>query len=33
VLASIVLGIGIAFLGTFLVKKGISLWETRKQAA
>ena len=33
VLASIVLGIGIAFLGTFLVKKGFSLWETRKQAA
>ena len=33
VLASIALGIGIAFLGTFLVKKGFSLWETRKQAA
>ena len=33
VLVSIVLGIGIAFLGTFLVKKGFSLWETRKQAA
>ena len=33
VIASIVLGIGIAFLGTFLVKKGFSLWETRKQAA
>ena len=33
VLASIVLGIGIAFLGTFLVKKGFSLWENRKQAA
>ena len=33
VLASIVLGIGIAFLGTFLVKKGYSLWESRKMAA
>ena len=33
VLASIVLGIGIAFLGTFLVKKGFSLWESRKQTA
>ena len=33
VLASIVLGIGIAFLGTFLVKKGYSLLESRKQAA
>ena len=33
VLASIVLGIGIAFLGTFLVKKVFSLWEARKQAA
>ena len=33
VLVSIVLGIGIAFLGTFLVKKGYSLWESRKQAA
>ncbi len=33
VLASIVLGIGIAFLGNFLVKKGFSLWESRKQAA
>ena len=33
VLASIVLGIGIAFLGTFLVKKGYSLWESRTQAA
>ena len=33
VLASIALGIGIAFLGTFLVKKGFSLWESRKQAA
>ena len=33
VLASIVLGIGIAFLGTFLVKKGYSIWESRKQAA
>ena len=32
VLVSIVLGIGIAFLGTFLVKKGYSLWESRKQA-
>ena len=33
VLASIVLGVGIAFLGTFLVKKGYSLLESRKQAA
>ena len=33
VLTSIVLGIGIAFLGTFLVKKGYALWESRKQAA
>ena len=33
VLVSIVLGIGIAFLGTFLVKKGYSIWESRKQAA
>ena len=33
VLASIVLGIGIAFLGTFLVKKGYALWDSRKQAA
>ena len=33
VLASIVLGIGIAILSTFLVKKGFSLWESRKQAA
>ena len=33
VLTSVVLGIGIAFLGTFLVKKGYALWESRKQAA
>lgn len=33
VLTSIVLGIGIAILGTFLVKKGYALWESRKQAA
>ena len=33
VLVSIVLGIGIAFLGTFLVKKGYSIWESRKQDA
>ena len=33
VLASIVLGIGIAFLGNFLVKKGFSLWESRKLTA
>lgn len=33
VLTSVVLGIGIAFLGTFLVNKGYSLWESRKQAA
>ncbi len=32
VLASIVLGIGIAFLGTFLVKKGYQLYENRKKA-
>ena len=33
VLTSVVLGIGIAFLGTFLVKKGFGLWESRKQVA
>ena len=33
VLASVILGIGIAFLCTFLVKKGFSLWESRKQTA
>ena len=33
VLTSIVLGIGIAILGTFLAKKGYALWESRKQAA
>ena len=33
VLTSIVLGIGIAFWGNFLVKKAFSLWESRKQAA
>ena len=33
VLASIVLGIGIAFLGTFLVKKSYSIWESRKLTA
>lgn len=30
VLVSVVLGIGIAFLGNFLVEKGFSLWENRK---
>ena len=33
VLTSIVLGIGIAYLGNFLVKKAFSMWESRKQAA
>ena len=33
VLASVVLGIGIAFLGNFLVNKGYSLWESRKSAS
>lgn len=32
VLTSVVLGIGIAFLGTFLVNKGFSAWESRKKA-
>lgn len=32
VLASVVLGVGFAFLGTFLVKQGCKLWETRKTA-
>ena len=31
VLTSVVLGIGIAFLGNFLVNKGYALWEARKQ--
>jgi undecaprenyl-diphosphatase len=31
VLASVVLGIGIAFLGKFLVEKGFSLYENRKK--
>lgn len=30
VLASVVLGIGFAFLGSFLVKQGFRLWEKRK---
>ena len=33
VLASVVLGIGIAFLGNFLVNKGYALWEAKKQKA
>ena len=33
VLVSVVLGIGIAFLGNFLVEKGFSLWENRKLKA
>ena len=32
VLTSVVLGIVIAFLGTFLVNKGFSAWESRKKA-
>ena len=31
VLASVVLGIGIAFLGNFLVNKGYGIWEAKKQ--
>ena len=30
VLASVVLGVGFAFLGSFLVKQGFRLWEQRK---
>jgi len=33
VIASIVLGIGIAFLANFLVGKGYALWESRKKTA
>ena len=33
VLTSVVLGIGIAFLGTFLVKKGYQLYESKKKTA
>ena len=33
VLASVVLGIGIAFLGTFLVKKGYALYEAKRKKA
>lgn len=33
VLASVVLGTGIAFLGKFLVNKGYALWEAKKQKA
>jgi len=32
VITSVVLGIGIAFLGCFLVKKGYQLWDSRKKA-
>lgn len=32
VLASVVLGVGFAFLGSFLVAKGYALWECRKKA-
>lgn len=31
VLTSVVLGVGIAFLGNFLVNKGYAIWEARKQ--
>lgn len=33
VLASIVLGTGLAFLGNFLVEKGWALWEAKKKTA
>jgi undecaprenyl-diphosphatase len=33
VLASIILGVGFAFLGSFIVKKGFQLWEKRKTAS
>lgn len=33
VIFSVFLGIGIAFLGDFLVKKGFALWETKKAQA
>ena len=33
VLTSVVLGIGIAFLGTFLVKKGYQIYESKKKIA
>ena len=33
VIFSVFLGIGIAYLGNFLVKKGFAAWEQRKQAA
>ena len=33
VLVSVVLGVGIAFLGNFLVNKGFALWEKHKLAA
>lgn len=33
VLASVVLGIGIAFLGSFLVDRGFALWEQKKKIA
>ena len=31
VIASVILGTGIAFLGNFLVNKGYAIWEARKQ--
>ena len=33
VIASVILGIGLAFLGKFLVQKGYDLYEKRKSAA
>ena len=33
VIASVILGTGLAFLGVFLVNKGWALWETRKKKA
>ena len=33
VIASVILGTGLAFLGVFLVNKGWALWETRKNKA
>ena len=33
VIASVILGVGIAFLGYFLVKKGYALYEAKKQGA
>ena len=31
VIASVILGTGLAFLGTYLVKKGWALWEAKKK--